>query len=87
MSIAIADPTLPLTLRSIVATWNSPAGPQTANLSPVAGNRFKLVITANGPAAGELPVLLTATATDGVGNVGTGTATVSLRNPSSFGCA
>jgi hypothetical protein len=83
----VADPTVPLTIRSIVANWNSPAGPQSANLSPIAGNRFRLVISANGPTTGELPVTLTATAADGAGNVGTGILTVSLRNPTSFGCA
>ena len=79
--------TLPLSIRSIIANWNSPAGPQSANLTPVAGNRFQLVITANGPASGELQVTITATAADGAGNVGAGTLTVSLRNPASFGCA
>jgi hypothetical protein len=87
VAIAVADPTVPLTIRSIVANWNSPAGPQSANLSPIAGNRFRLVISANGPTTGELPVTLTATAADGAGNVGTGILTVSLRNPTSFGCA
>ena len=87
MSIAVVDPTLPLVIRSIVATWTSPSGPQTANLQPVAGNRFKLVISANGPTSGELPVTITATAADGAGNVGSGVVTVSLRDPASFGCA
>jgi hypothetical protein len=87
VTITVADPTVPLTIRSIVATWASSAGPQTANLTPIAGNRFRLVIAANGPASGELPVLITATAADGANNVGTGTITVSLRNPTSFGCA
>ncbi len=86
VTIAIADPSLPLTIRSIIATWDSPAGPQTANLVPVAGNRFSLQVPTNGPAGGETPLTLTATAADGVGNVGTGQAVVSLRDPSSFGC-
>jgi len=86
VTIAIADPSLPLTLRSIVATWNSPAGPQTANLVPVAGNRFSLQVPTNGPAGGETLLTLTATAADGVGNVGSGQAVVSLRDPRSFGC-
>jgi hypothetical protein len=87
VTIAIADPSVPLTLRSIVATWASTAGPQEAALTPIAGNRFRLIIDVNGPVAGELPVTLTATAADGVGNIGTGTTVVSLRNPASFGCA
>ena len=86
VTIAIADPTLPLTIRSIIASWDAPAGPQTANLVPVAGNRFSLQVPANGPAGGETPLTLTATATDGVGNVGIGETVVSLRDPSSFGC-
>ena len=85
-TVAVADPTLPLTIRSIVATWDSPAGPQTANLAPVAGNRFSLQVQANGPAGGETPLTLTATASDGAGNIGTGQVIVSLRAPSSFGC-
>jgi hypothetical protein len=87
VTVTVADPTVPLTLRSIVATWASPAGPQTANLTPIAGNRFRLAISANGPTAGELPVTITATAADGANNVGTGVTTVSLRNPTTFGCA
>ena len=86
VTIAVADPSLPLTIRSITATWDSPAGPQTANLVPVAGNRFSLRVPTSGPAGGETPLTLTATAADGVGNVGTGQAVVSLRDPSSFGC-
>lgn len=87
VTIVVADRTLPLSIRSIIATWNSPAGPQTASLQPLAGNRFSLQITSNGPAGGETPLTLTATAADGAGNVGTGQAVVSLRDPSSFGCA
>ncbi len=85
-TIVVADPTLPVTIRSIVATWDSPDGPQTANLVPVAGNRFSLQVSANGPASGETPLTLTATASDGVGNIGVGTVIVSLRNPNSFEC-
>ncbi len=85
-AIVVADPTLPLTIRSIVATWDSSAGPQTASLVPVAGNRFSLQVAANGPAGGETPLTLTATASDGAGNVGVGQVIVSLRDPRSFGC-
>ncbi|MDO9174040.1 MAG: SH3 domain-containing protein, partial [Actinomycetota bacterium] len=53
VTIEVADPTVPLTIRSIVANWNAPAGPQTANLTPVGGNRFSLQIPTNGPAGGE----------------------------------
>ncbi len=87
VAIVVADPTVPLSIRSIVATWNAPGGPQTANLVPVGGNRFSLEVAANGPAAGETPLTLTATGSDGAGNVGTGQTVVSLRNPGSFGCA
>ncbi len=86
VTIVIADPTVPLTLRSIVATWNAPAGPQTANLVPVAGNRFSLQVAENGPASGETPLILTATASDGAGNVGIGELIVALRDPRSSGC-
>ena len=86
VSVAVADPTLPVSIRSIVATWDTPSGPQSTGLAPVAGNRFKLVVTANGPTSGELPVTITASAGDGAGNVGTGTVVVSLREPGSFGC-
>ena len=85
-TIVVADPTLPLAIRSIVATWDSPAGPQTANLVPVGGNRFSLQVPANGPPGGETPLTLTATASDGAGNVGIGHVIASLRDPRSFGC-
>ena len=85
-TIVVADSTLPLSIRSIVAIWDSPVGPQTANLAPVAGNRFSLQVPSNGPAGGETPLTITATASDGAGNIGTGQVIVSLRDPSSFGC-
>ncbi|MGB8860940.1 MAG: hypothetical protein WCC60_16895, partial [Ilumatobacteraceae bacterium] len=69
VTIVVADPSVPLTIRSIVATWASPAGPQTANLAPVAGNRFALSVPTNGPATGETPLTLAATGSDGAGNV------------------
>ena len=59
----------------------------TANLVPVAGNRFSLQVLANGPNGGETPLTLTASGADGAGNVGTGQVVVSLRDPRSFGCA
>ena len=86
VAITVADPTLPTSVRSITASWNSPSGPQTASLSPAGGNRFRLVVTSNGPIGGEVPLTLTATGVDGAGNVGSGTAVVSLRDPNSFGC-
>ncbi len=86
ISVTVADPSLPVRVRSIVATWDSPAGPQTANLSPI-GSRFRLIIATNGPAGGELPVTITASGADGVGNVGTGSLVVALRDPASFGCS
>lgn len=87
VTIALADASLPLSIRSIVATWDSPAGPQTANLVPVSGNHFRLEVPTNGPATGETPLTLTAKGADGVGNVGIGQLVVSLRTPLSFGCA
>ena len=87
VTIALADASLPLSIRSIVATWDSPAGPQTANLVPVSGNHFRLEVPINGPATGETPLTLTAKGADGVGNVGVGQLVVSLRTPLSFGCA
>ena len=87
VTIVVADETVPLTVRSIVASWNTPAGPQTANLVPVGGTRFSLQVAANGPVGGETPLTLTATGSDGVGNIGTGQLVVSLRDPNSFGCA
>lgn len=86
VTITVADPSLPVSIRSIVATWDVPSGPQTANLSPVGGTRFRLEVPSNGPLAGETPLTLTATASDGVGNVGTGTLVVALRDPSVGGC-
>ena len=85
VAVTIADPTLPVSVRSIQATWDSPSGPQTANLTPVAG-RFRLSIATDGPTSGEIPVTITATATDGAGNIGTGSKVVALRDPASFGC-
>ncbi len=87
VTVTVVDPTVPLTIRSIVAEWAAAAGPQQATLTPIGGTRFQLVITSNGPPAGETPLIITATASDGAGNVGTGTLTVSLRDPRSFGCA
>lgn len=87
VTIVVADPTVPLSIRSIVATWSAPGGPQTAGLAPIGGNRFQLVIPANGPASGETPLTLIAKGADGAGNVGVGQIVVSLRNPASFGCA
>jgi len=86
VTVVIADPTFPLSVRSIQATWNSPSGAQTADLTPIGGNRFRLQITSNGPASGELPITITATGSDGVGNVGSGQLIVPLRQPASFGC-
>ncbi|MEI8240123.1 MAG: hypothetical protein WCI22_11945, partial [Actinomycetota bacterium] len=86
VTITVADPSLPVAIRSIVATWTSPTGPQTTGLTPLAGNKFALHVKDHGPTAGEVPLTLTATAVDGVGNVGTGNLTVSLRSGSSFGC-
>ena len=87
VAITVSDPTLPLSIRSIVATWDGPAGPQTAFLTPAGGNRFQLVVDEPGTVAGEAALTLTATANDGAGNVGTGVAVVSLRDPASFGCS
>lgn len=86
VTIVVADPTVPLTIRSIVATWTTPGGVQTAGLSPIGGNRFQLIIPANGPPGGETPLTLIAKGADGVGNVGEGQLVVSLRDPASFGC-
>jgi hypothetical protein len=87
VTIVVADPTVPLSIRSIVATWNAPGGVQTAGLTPIGGNRFQLLIPANGPAGAETPLTLVAKGADGAGNVGVGQIVVSLRNPASFGCA
>ncbi len=87
VTVTIVDPTLPVSLRSIVANWTAGGALQTAGLTPVAGSRFKLTVTNNGPAAGETPLTITASASDGAGNIGTGTVTVSLRAPKDFGCS
>lgn len=86
VTVVVTDPTLPLTIRSIEATWTGPSGAGSANLTPVGGNRFSLQITTNGPNSGELPVTITATGSDGAGNVGSGQLIVQLRKPASFGC-
>ena len=86
VTIVVADPSTPLTIRSIIATWTTPAGVQTSGLSPIGGNRFQLVVPANGPPTGETPLTLIAKGSDGVGNVGEGQLVVSLRDPASFGC-
>lgn len=88
VTVAIVDPTFPLSVRSIQATWMSPSGvAQTAGLTPIGGNRFRLQILTNGPNSGELLVTITATGSDGAGNVGSGQLIVPLRKASSFGCA
>ena len=86
VTVVVADPTVPLSIGSIQASWTSQAGAQTANLTPLGGNRFLLQITTNGPTSGELPVTITATGRDGAGNVGSGQLIVPLRHPASFGC-
>jgi hypothetical protein len=86
VTIAVVDPSVPVNIRSIVATWNSPSGVQTSGLSPIGGNRFQLVVPANGPVGGETPLTLIAKGADGVGNVGEGQLVVSLRDPAAFGC-
>jgi hypothetical protein len=86
VSVAVVDPTLPVAIRSIVANWTAGGALQTAGLTPVAGNRFKLTVAANGPTSGETPLTITVSASDGAGNIGNGTATVSLRAPGDFGC-
>ncbi len=87
ITVVVADPTPPRSIVSIEAAWTGPSGAQTANLTPIGGNRFRLQITNNGPTTGELPVTITATGTDGAGNVGTGQLIVPLRQPASFGCS
>ncbi len=86
VTVVVADPTLPISIRSIQAAWTGPSGAETTNLTPIGGNRFRLQITSNGPSSGELPVTITATGSDGAGNVGTGQLIVPLRQPASFGC-
>ncbi len=86
VTVVVADSTLPLTIRSIEATWTGPSGPGSANLTPIGGNRFSLQVTSNGPSSGELPVTITATGSDGAGNIGAGQLVVQLRKASSFGC-
>jgi hypothetical protein len=86
VTITVADSTLPVAIRSIVANWTTPAGPQSSGLTPIAGNRFLLHVKDNGPTTGEVPLVLSASAVDGAGNVGTGDLTVSLRAPASYGC-
>ena len=88
ITVAVTDPTLPLSVRSIQASWTNPSGiAQTASLTPIGGNRFRLQILTNGPNSGELPVTITATGSDGAGNIGSGQLIVPLRKASSFGCA
>jgi len=87
VTVVVADTTLPLTIQSIQAAWTGPSGAATAALTPIGGNRFRLQITTNGPNSGELPVTITATGSDGAGNVGSGQLVVPLRKPSSFGCS
>ena len=86
ITVVVTDPTSPRSVRSIQAAWTGPSGAQTANLTPIGGNRFRLQITTNGPDSGELPVTITGTGSDGAGNVGTGELIVPLRQPTSFGC-
>jgi len=87
ITVVLTDPTLPVTIQSIQATWTTPGGVVTATPTPIGGNRFLLQVTTNGPTSGELPVTISASGSDGAGNVGSGQLIVALRNPPSFGCS
>lgn len=86
VTVVVADPTLPISIQSVQAAWTGPSGAQTAALTPIGGNRFRLQITSNGPNSNDLPVTITATGSDGAGNVGSGQLVVSLRRAASYGC-
>jgi len=87
ITVVVTDPTLPVTIQSIQATWTTPGGVVTVTPTPIGGNRFLLQVATNGPTSGELPITISASGSDGAGNVGSGQLIVALRHPPSFGCS
>jgi hypothetical protein len=80
VAIVVDDPTLPLRIRSIVAEWTGQNGAHSVGLTPGVGNKVLVSVpAADGPAAGDTPLTITVTASDGVNNVGTGQLVVTLR--------
>lgn len=86
-TIVVADPSLPLRIRSVAANWSGAGGAPPVTLTDLKSqNRWSMVITGSGPASGAVTVTITVTAEDGARNVGTGTTTVQLRSAAD-GCA
>ena len=83
VSVSASDPS-GATVTGVVARWTGQAGP--AEVALVAsGGQWRLEVFSNPPAV-SATVTLTATAVDGRGNSGTGTAQVTLLNAASNGC-
>lgn len=84
--VQVTDPSIPTNIGAPTATWTTATGIHTANFVTSNGNGFRLVITADGPTSGDIPVTITATGFDAAGNKGAGTLIVQLRNPATNGC-
>ena len=86
LTVVVADPTLPLWIRKVDASWAGAGSLPPENVTSLDRNRFSLQITGNGPSSSDIPVTITVTAEDGVGNVGSAELIVQLRNPATNGC-
>jgi len=83
-SVSIADPTLPLTLNGIGVSW--PGSDGTLQATPLLKNKWQVVFSGQTLSAPQVPLTITATATDGAGNSGTGTLQLTLATPPATGC-
>ncbi len=83
-SVRISDPTLPLTLNGIDVSW--PGSDGSLKVDPLAKNKWQVVFSGLTLSVPSVPLTITATATDGAGNVGTGSLQLTLANPPATGC-
>jgi hypothetical protein len=83
-SVRISDPTLPLTLNGIDVTW--PGSDGTVKATPLLKNKWQIVFNGQSLGTPQEPLTITATATDGAGNQGTGTLQLTLATPPATGC-
>jgi hypothetical protein len=84
-SVRIADPSLPLTLNGFDVTW--PGGDGSVVAQQLIGtNKWQVVFSGQAISAPQVPLTITATATDGAGNQGTGTLLLTLATPPATGC-
>jgi hypothetical protein len=83
--IKIADPSLPLVLNGIEVSW--PGSDGTVQAKPLLKNEWQVLFEGVPISAPQVPLTIKVTATDGAGNVGTGTLQLTLATtPPPSGC-